>query len=216
MCRLKYIYANIFIYITGPIGRFLVCVTLKRMAKISIVVAASASNHGIGIGGALPWRLKRDMEFFKHITTHTGVPGNQNVVIMGRKTWESLPAKFRPLDGRINVVISRNTQLAEETNLPSTVHVCSSLTSAIELATNGLPCIEHIFIIGGGSIYAEAMEKELAKTIYVTEVTPPHTIEFDTWFPAVSANRFAFSSASEMFIEQDYTFRFLTYDKIVE
>jgi dihydrofolate reductase len=70
-------------------------------------VCATKAN-GIGQAGRLPWRLKEDMKFFKHLTTLAPSP-LKNVVIMGRKTWQSIPHKFRPLANRINIVVSRQT-----------------------------------------------------------------------------------------------------------
>ena len=67
------------------------------MKSFEIVVAATASNFGIGKLGGLPWKLPGDMAFFKTLTTTTIDNKKQNAVIMGRKTWESLPEKFRPL-----------------------------------------------------------------------------------------------------------------------
>jgi dihydrofolate reductase len=82
------------------------------MSKIALVVAAT-EELGIGILSNLPWRIPKDMAFFKQVTTH--VPkafqdegSKKNVVIMGRVTWESIPPKFRPLDNRFNIVVSRN------------------------------------------------------------------------------------------------------------
>lgn len=76
---------------------------------LNLVVAASDVN-GIGINGNLPWTLKTDMKFFAQLTTelHLHPKEDENVVIMGRKTWESIPSKFRPLKNRTNVVLSRN------------------------------------------------------------------------------------------------------------
>ncbi len=74
------------------------------------VVVAATKDMGIGKDGGLPWRLPGEMAYFKQLTASVGDPTSEarNAVIMGRKTWESLPGKFRPLPGRVNVVLSRS------------------------------------------------------------------------------------------------------------
>ena len=76
------------------------------------LVVAASQQLGIGLAGQLPWRLPGDMAAFKRITTTTAATaarsGTTNAVVMGRKTWDSIPAKFRPLPGRTNVVLTRN------------------------------------------------------------------------------------------------------------
>ena len=71
------------------------------MRGFSVIVAACKQTHGIGVGGQLPWSLRGDMQFFKQLTRSTRDPTKRNAVIMGRKTWQSIPTKFRPLDDRI-------------------------------------------------------------------------------------------------------------------
>ena len=75
------------------------------------LVVAAAKNMGIGKEGGLPWSLPGDMAYFKDLTSRTRDAAKQNAVIMGRRTWESIPAKFRPLKGRINVVLTRLASL---------------------------------------------------------------------------------------------------------
>jgi dihydrofolate reductase len=70
------------------------------------IVVACTRNLGIGLNGSMPWHLPKDMAYFKKLTSTSGGSETRNAVIMGRKTWESIPAKFRPLSGRVNVVIS--------------------------------------------------------------------------------------------------------------
>lgn len=83
--------------------------------NIFLIAAVTSSNWGIGMNGQLPWhpsRLKGDLEFFTRITS-SGMPDEveahekETAVIMGRKTWDSIPAKYRPLPERINIVVSR-------------------------------------------------------------------------------------------------------------
>jgi dihydrofolate reductase/thymidylate synthase len=75
------------------------------------VVVAATPEWGIGAGGTLPWRLPGDLAFFKALTTKTRDAGRVNAVILGRSTWDSLPPKFRPLPGRLNVVVSASGKL---------------------------------------------------------------------------------------------------------
>ncbi len=80
--------------------------------SVNIVVAATADG-GIGKDGKLPWELPTDMAFFRTTTTKVSDSRKQNAVIMGRKTWASIPARFRPLKGRLNVVLSSSADVRE-------------------------------------------------------------------------------------------------------
>lgn len=79
------------------------------------IVVAATKKLGIGKGGGMPWKLPGDMAYFKDLTTRTADSSKQNAVVMGRKTWESIPPKFRPLPGRVNVVLSRSA-VGDENN----------------------------------------------------------------------------------------------------
>lgn len=70
------------------------------------IIVATSSNLGIGMEGYLPWKIQKDMDSFKKITTSTNNPRLKNACIMGRKTWQSLPPKYRPLPNRVNVILS--------------------------------------------------------------------------------------------------------------
>ena len=137
------------------------------MTIISLVVAASR-NGVIGKDGGLPWHISSDLKLFKQITM--GKP-----VIMGRKTWDSLPRK--PLPGRRNIVISRQTaQLVEGAAF------VRSVDEALALAQVGHP--PEIAVIGGGEIYRLFWPK--ANQIYLTEVDLE--VEGDTFFPKINAD----------------------------
>ena len=135
------------------------------MAKTMLnLVVAACDNRGIGIGGDLPWRLRKDMNFFKKITTETKEQDKTNMVIMGRKTWTSIPEKFRPLPGRVNVVLSTSM-----TEAPPGALLASSLREAVNLAAADSN-IEDVFVIGGASVYKEAVESQWPCRIYLTRV----------------------------------------------
>ncbi|EPB69647.1 putative dihydrofolate reductase [Ancylostoma ceylanicum] len=81
------------------------------------LIVAVDSKFGIGKNGTIPWTLRKDMNFFVKHTSTTEDPAKMNAVIMGRKCWESIPEKFRPLKNRLNVVISRTLPSRREENL---------------------------------------------------------------------------------------------------
>ena len=90
----------------------------RKLRPFSVVVAACKQTRGIGAGGKLPWRLRGDMQYFKQLTRSTADPLKRNAVIMGRKTWQSIPEKFRPLADRLNVVVSSNAAARKEYAIP--------------------------------------------------------------------------------------------------
>ena len=80
-------------------------------STFSCIVAASKNTFGIGYENTIPWHISADLVHFKNITTETSSPTLQNAVIMGRRTYESIPSKFRPLKNRLNIILSRNPDL---------------------------------------------------------------------------------------------------------
>jgi dihydrofolate reductase len=113
---------------------------------------------------------------FKRLTTRTRDPGRQNAVIMGRATWESLPARFQPLPGRRNVVLSRQAALA----LPDGVARAGSMDAALAIAARD-PGSERVFVVGGGVVYAEAVAMPGCRRIYYTRIAA--RFGCDTHFP---------------------------------
>ena len=105
-------------------------VLLTSPACVQVVVAATP-EWGIGAGGTLPWRLPGDMAFFKALTTKTRGQGAVNAVILGRSTWDSLPPKFRPLPGRLNVVVSSSGKLQ-----PHSASSVSALLPSLPVSTH--------------------------------------------------------------------------------
>lgn len=116
------------------------------------VVVAATQNMGIGKDGKLPWKMPSDMKFFKEVTLTTSDPAKKNAVIMGRKTWESIPLEYRPLPGRLNVVLTRSGSFDIAT--AENVVICGSIASSLELLAASPYClsIEKVFVVGGGQI----------------------------------------------------------------
>ncbi len=134
---------------------------------VSLIVAKSKNNI-IGDKGKIPWHIPNDLKRFKKITTG-------NVVIMGRKTFESLPKEYRPLPNRVNIILSK-----DKSYKVSCCMVFNSLKKAIRKA--GID--KEVFIIGGGEIYKESLK--YVDKIYLTEVDGD--FEGDTYFPSLNKN----------------------------
>jgi dihydrofolate reductase len=145
--------------------------------NLTLIAALTWPGRVIGKDGALPWKLPADMARFKQLTTG-------HAVLMGRKTWESLPEKFRPLPDRYNLVMSRQTPLN-----PRGADKVRSVEEAIERARrwfdmredNGEanPADPQLFVIGGAEIYALALP--LAKRLALTFIH--HPFDGDARFP---------------------------------
>lgn len=134
-----------------------------RPACLSLI-AAVARNGGIGLNNQLLVHLPEDLKHFRRVTM--GCP-----VIMGRKTWDSLPPQFRPLPGRRNVVISRNADMA---CAGAEVH------TTLEAALQALAGVPKAFVIGGAQIYALALP--MADELVLTEIDAD--LPADAFFPS--------------------------------
>ena len=160
--------------------------------NINMIFAQSA-NGVIGINNAMPWHLPEDLAHFKKLTL--GSP-----VIMGRKTWDSLPAKFRPLPGRTNVVITRQPGWQADGaltagNLQSALALCESASDA--------------WIIGGAQIYAQA--EPLAQRIEVTLINK--TFTGDAFAPALGP-QWHQAQKQDHLSSTGLNFSFITYTRL--
>jgi dihydrofolate reductase len=145
------------------------------MKKTMFIIIAVDQKNGIGKNGVMPWHFKKELNHFAKITKTTDFPEKENMVIMGRKTWESLPETFRPLPGRKNVILTKNKDLKIKG-----AEVFNSMEEAIESADEKT---EKIFIIGGGEVFRQGLELEDLDGIYLTRVNK--TYDCDTFFPEV-------------------------------
>ncbi|QLL30943.1 hypothetical protein HG536_0A07580 [Torulaspora globosa] len=156
------------------------------MTKVPVVaiVACLVPEMGIGFQGSLPWRLSQEMKYFRDVTSTTRDPTKRNAVIMGRKTWESIPPRFRPLPNRINMVVSR--QYPCQLSPHDQPYRCNSLAAAVhELQSRLGDTLERIFIVGGADVYSQSFD--LADHWLITKIRPaPGTQvpELDTFLDA--------------------------------
>ncbi|KAL4277354.1 hypothetical protein AHAS_Ahas20G0298800 [Arachis hypogaea] len=176
------------------------------------VVVAATPDMGIGKDGKLPWKLPTDLKFFKEVTVTTSDPGKKNAVVMGRKTWDSIPLKYRPLPGRLNVVLTRSDSfdIARAEN----VVICRSMASALELLAEPpyILSIEKIFVIGGGQIFRETLNAPGCEAIHITEIQT--SIECDTFMPPVDSSVFQLWYSSFPKVENNIRYSFTTYVRV--
>jgi dihydrofolate reductase len=159
--------------------------------KLNLILAR-ARNGVIGRDNTLPWHLPEDMAHFKRTTL--GCP-----VIMGRKTWDSLPAKFRPLPGRLNVVVTRQPDWAAEGAV---------MAHSLEAACAACPSDSTAWVIGGAELYAQALT--LASVAVVTEIDAD--FEGDAFAPRFGPAWVETSRESQA-STNGLTFSFVTYQK---
>ena len=164
---------------------------------ISIIVAV-ADDNVIGKDNKLIWNLPEDMKFFMQKTTG-------HCVIMGRKNYDSIPSKFRPLANRTNIVITHQLNY----NAPNTI-IVHSLEEAIQYAkkTND----DEIFIIGGAEIFKQTIH--LVDKIYYTRIY--HSFDGDVFFPELNKNEWKETERRKGIVDEKnkYEHDFITYEKV--
>ena len=152
------------------------------------LVWAQTTKGVIGKDGAIPWHIPEDMAHFKALTM--GHP-----VIMGRKTWDSLPARFRPLSGRRNIVVTRQPDWTADGAEP-----VSSPARALDRSGT-------LWIMGGSELYSAAMP--FADALHVTEIDAD--IDGDTYAPTIGPNWNHDNAPWHLSPGQNLRYRFLTY-----
>jgi dihydrofolate reductase len=163
------------------------------MKQSLVLIAAVARNGVIGRDNGLVFNEPADQQHFRAATL--GCP-----VVMGRKTWDSLPARFRPLPGRRNVVVSRNTVFSA----PG-AEVAASLPAAVE-DLQGEP---RVFVIGGAQLYAQALP--LATELLLTEVDAD--LPGDSHFPAWDRAAFCEAERRSAVTAEGVAYHFVRYHR---
>ncbi|MFN4120552.1 dihydrofolate reductase [Acidovorax sp.] len=157
------------------------------------LIYARAANGVIGKDNTIPWHIPEDMARFKQLTQ--GCP-----VIMGRKTWDSLPPRFRPLPGRSNIVVSRQAGWQADGALRA-----ASLADALAQC----PGDGTVWVIGGAQIYAEALP--LAQRVEVTEIA--QDFEGDAYAPALGPEWMATERSAHVSRSNGLPFSFVRYER---
>uniref|UniRef100_A0A0D9XZ26 Bifunctional dihydrofolate reductase-thymidylate synthase n=1 Tax=Leersia perrieri TaxID=77586 RepID=A0A0D9XZ26_9ORYZ len=184
---------------------------LKRSYQ---VVVAATRDMGIGKDGTLPWKLPGDLKFFKDITMTTSDPSKKNAVVMGRKTWESIPLQFRPLPGRLNIILTRSGSFDFAT--AENIVICASLDSALELLATTPYCftVEKTFLIGGGEVLRQSLNAPYCEAIHLTDIES--SIECDTFIPPIDLSVFHPCYSSFPVVENGIRHSFTTFVRVTK
>ena len=166
------------------------------------IIVAYELNRGISFKDKIPWKISLDIKQFKELTSRESM----NCVIMGRKTWDSIPEKFRPLTNRINIVISKSLKNEEKLNEKNT-YVCSSfddLDQLVKTLSTNHNLLE-VFFIGGEQIYKIAQQRYSINKYYLTQVLQKY--ECDTFFPMIDFSDY-YLVESSIHTQEMLSFRF--------
>ena len=168
---------------------------------ISAIVAVD-NDWGIGYNGNLLEHIPEDLKYFKALTEH-------NIVVMGRKTWDSLPKK--PLPNRLNFVITSQTQ-NKGCDLVNGEWILISMENMIFQLENNNHDYDNYFIIGGGTIYKELLP--LCDKVYVTKIYKDHD-QVDTYFPNLDkSEEWMPVNQSSIHAYKDLTYQFWQYNRV--
>ena len=156
------------------------------------IIVAVSENNGIGLNNSLPWHFREDLRYFSRITRGNG----NNAIIMGRKTWDSIPKK--PLPKRDNLILTKS--LVGE-------NCFSSIKTLIDYINT--KDYDEVFVIGGETIYKQFLELGVVDEIYITKIHKNY--ECDTYFPEINKD-FSLCS-STMTTENDVKIEFQVFSK---
>ena len=168
----------------------------SRKIKLKLIVATCQAN-GIGKDNTLPWRLKSELAYFARLTKTTRDFSKQNAVVMGRRTWQSIPARVRPLRNRLNIVLTSQAQ-SEISDSPD-VLVCKSFPEAVQLVDSLSDKLESCWVIGGSSVYQEAMKNIRLERLYITRIL--QDFDCDTFLPEINMDKWRLTQDKDVSTE---------------
>ncbi len=168
-----------------------------------VLIAAVAANNVIGKDNKIPWHFKEDIQRFRQLTM--GHP-----ILMGRKTFDSLPDRFRPLPGRLNVVLTRNAEYRASTGVVLPIYTPARkqavagvvLYSSLDEALQRLQDNEQVYVIGGEQVYQQAMP--LAQRLEITQVHKDYA--GDAFFPTINPEEWRRSMSIKSINNDNYSF----------
>lgn len=162
----------------------------------TVIIVAKDLQNGIGKNNDLPWHLPADMKFFKETTTG-------HIVLMGRKNYDSIPEKFRPLPNRLNIILTRNQTKDYTSSNCLTFHSMEEFRTWKQQNQNDE---RTLFIIGGSEIFNQFLAADLVDEMYITQIHA--TVDADVFFSEIDESKWAKSIVQHHEIDEKNQFEF--------
>jgi len=161
------------------------------------MIVGYCKGRGIGKKNTIPWDIPQDLKHFAKLTK--GSSDKKNIIVMGRRTWESLPKK--PLPGRLNIILSNTISLKEEN-----IKTFSSFKEILSFYYSNQNLFGDLWICGGYQVYKSALDNKLIDNLYITYIDQVH--DCDAFFPEVDLNQFTLQSITPLGVENCNIFHY--------
>ena len=161
------------------------------------MIVGYCKGRGIGKKNTIPWDIPQDLKHFAKLTK--GSSDKKNIIVMGRRTWESLPKK--PLPGRLNIILSNTISLKEEN-----IKTFSSFKEILSFYHSNQNLFGDLWICGGYQVYKSALDNKLIDNLYITYIDQVH--DCDAFFPEVDLNQFTLQSITPLGVENCNIFHY--------
>ena len=175
------------------------------------VIVCIDNQNGIGKSNSLPWKIKEDILFFKQKTLEIKNKNKKNCVIMGRKTYQSIPKRFRPLKNRINIVLSKSNVIEDKET--ENFKIFQELDDVLYFVKKNKKRIESCYVIGGSSIYKLFIEKNLINDFYINSVNKNYNC--DIFFPEINLDDYKLNSSEYKVIYDYVSTRYVSFNKSI-
>lgn len=163
----------------------------------TVIIVAKDNQNGIGRKNDLPWHLPADMKFFKETTS-------RHIVLMGRKNYDSIPERFRPLPNRLNIILTRNKNYTATDCV-----VLHSVEDFVYWKNQQANDNRTLFVIGGGEIFTQFLSEGYIDEMYITQIDAD--VEADTFFPVFDENQWSKQLISTHQKDEKHQFDFAIY-----
>jgi dihydrofolate reductase / thymidylate synthase len=166
-----------------------------------IAIACLNTNRAIGLNSQLLYKIPSDMQWFKEKTSYINLLKQKNIILMGRKTFESLPNK-KPLKDRLNIVISSNADKLKKTYKYTGLKFFKSIDDSLNYCDKNNENFNNLYVCGGGKIYEHFIKNDLLDHIYINQIVEPNLNIGDVFFPEICKKKYNLNSSTKIIYDK--------------